>query len=136
MHQFAEATDEQPSTLTVEISFWSQDIFRVQFSRDSIRATPPQFPPPQARMLIGRAQTNFSLSMIDTLGEWVISTEAIALHIDKASLRFWAMNVHEEVFFQQRRTDLFTSDVYDMAFSEHHGEELGPRESGRDVRTG
>ena len=38
MHQFAEHTENQPSTLNVEISFWSKHVFRVQFSRNTIPA--------------------------------------------------------------------------------------------------
>ena len=121
MHQFAEDAEGQPGTLSVEICFWSKDVFRVQFSADSIPAT-PQFPSPEACMLIGTPESNFSLSMADVAGEWVVRTEAVALHIDKASFRLWATNAQDQVFFQQRRSDLFTSDVFDMAFSDHQGE--------------
>ena len=121
MHQFAEDTENQPSTLNVEISFWSKHVFRIQFSRDPIPTT-PQFPPPEARMLIGEPQNSFDLRVTETEGEWVARTEAVVLHVDRAPFRLWATDVQDRVFFQQRPSDLFTSDIFDMAVAEHQGQ--------------
>jgi alpha-D-xyloside xylohydrolase len=121
MHQFAEDKENQPSTLNVEIAFWSKHVFRVQFSRDPIPTTPP-FPPPEARMLIGEPEASFELAVAEIEGGWVARTAAVVLHVDQTPFRLWATDVHDRVFWQQRLSDLFTADIFDMAIAEHRGE--------------
>jgi alpha-D-xyloside xylohydrolase len=121
MHQFAEDKENQPSTLNVEIAFWSKHVFRVQFSCDPIPTTPP-FPPPEARMLIGEPEASFELAVAEIEGGWVARTAAVVLHVDQTPFRLWATDVHDRVFWQQRLSDLFTADIFDMAIAEHQGE--------------
>jgi alpha-D-xyloside xylohydrolase len=72
-------------------------------------------------MLIGEPQTSFDLEVTETEGEWIARTEAVVLHVDKAPFRLWATDLQDRVFFQQRSSDLFTSDIFDMAVAEHQG---------------
>lgn len=122
MHQFAEDADSPSGTLNVEISFWSKHVFRVQFSRSPIPST-PQFPPPEARMLVGEPRTSsFDLEVTETEDAWTARTESVVLHVDKTPFRLWATDAQGRVFFRQCPSDLFTSDIFDMAVAEHQGQ--------------
>jgi hypothetical protein len=96
MHQFAEDKENQPSTLNVEIAFWSKHVFRVQFSRDPIPTTPP-FPPPEARMLIGEPEASFELAVAEIEGGWV-ARRGSCLHVDQTPV---SATMYDRVFWQR-----------------------------------
>lgn len=121
MHQLSKLENAPEGDLNVQIVFWSEQVFRVQFSARKITDTPPAFPAQADRMLIGEPEPAVTLSVLEAENEWVASTRKIALHIEKHPFRLWAADENGRVFWQQRRSELCTSDIFDMATAEHDG---------------
>ena len=120
MHQFHEDSESQMRTLNVEITFWSTHVFRIQFCGDRIPAPAP-FPPPEARMLVGEPTASFEFLVDERQNEWIARTAALALHVEKDPFVLWAADARGKVIWQQRRSVLFTADIFDMAVAEHEG---------------
>jgi alpha-D-xyloside xylohydrolase len=118
MHQFGETAEVPAGTVNLEITFWSPHVFRVQFSHDSIAAEAPSFPPPEARMLVGKPEEALAITTEESEKEWTVRTPEIALHVEKAPFSMWAADATGRVFWQQCKSDLFTSDVFNMAVAQ------------------
>lgn len=48
---------------------------------------------------------------------WAAHTSAITLHIERDPLRLWAEDQQGRVFWLQKRTDLFTADIFDLSIA-------------------
>lgn len=118
MHQIHPA-DVPAGSAEIEITFWSDAIFRVRFG--AFPAEPPAFPPPESRMLIGSPDPAVTVTVEETADGWSATTGTVELHIERDPLRLWARDREGRVFWQQKRADLFTADIFDIAIARKDG---------------
>ena len=126
MHQFI--TEENSfGQMHFEISFFTEEIFRVKFAaQEKILGEltdEPEFPPPEARMLIGKAE---DVGVKINVGEddISISSSAVRVTAQKNPFRLSAFRIGEKVpFWKQRLSDLFTTDVIPTSLVTHEGRE-------------
>ncbi|MDZ7393902.1 MAG: DUF4968 domain-containing protein [candidate division KSB1 bacterium] len=119
MHQLAEKEHREPPQTTVEITFWSAEVFRVRFGWS--RVEEGDFPPPQARMLVGKPEPHVPVEVRERPNGWDAQTPAMTLHIDREPFRLWASDAQGRLFWQQRKSELFTADIFDMSLAELPG---------------
>ncbi len=119
MHQFA--AGEETGEIMVEIVFWAPGIFRVRFAEHLLPGEEPAFPPPQARMLCGAPLPEVPLTVASSAEALEVSTGTIRLRIEKAPFHLQAFGPEGHLFWQQRRNDLFTGDIFETAVAEHDG---------------
>ena len=105
----------------VEIHCWSPAIFRVRFSEITLPREEPAFPEPQARMLVGVPDESMSISFEEDEHHIMLRTGEIAVRIHKDCLLIEAFDAEGQLFWQQCRSELFTSDIFDMAIAHHDG---------------
>ena len=124
MHQFTTEPDSY-GTMHFEIKFFSSDIVRVKFAGQSSSLAAltdePFFPPPEARMLVGKAQ-NVHVEFQEHDDHISIKTSAIDVRIQKEPFRLKAYRPNEKIpFWKQRLSDLFTSDIIPTSIVSHKG---------------
>jgi alpha-D-xyloside xylohydrolase len=119
LHQFLEMP-EHVGTLPFAITFWSADIFQVRFAHDELKEETAAFPDKQRSMLIGSPETDPAIQVREDDQEIVIATEQIRLHITRELFHLAAYDKKGNLFWTQRRTDLFTSDIFACAVSQHN----------------
>jgi len=113
MHQFRELEEKSPS-MYVRLHFWTDDIFRVQYSQETIPVNEPAFPSKEHRMLVG-TPGEVHIDVVEQSGKWIISTPALDLEIEKAPFRMAAKEKNGRVFWQQCRNPIFPSDIFEMS---------------------
>ena len=122
MHQFIDVADS-PGVLHFEIAFFTTDIFRVKYAgrEETLHdlTDEPDFPPPEARMLIGKRH-RVPVKFEDTETAIHLSSSTIDIHIQKSPFQLRASR-HGETFpfWRQRLADIFTSDVIPCSISQH-----------------
>ena len=119
LHQWTEVATR--GTLAVEITLWSDAIFRVRFAPEVL---PPEdsFPEPAHRMLVETPQP-VAVTLYEAETELVLATPGITLRIARDRLRIRAFTSNGTLFWEQRRSDYFTADVLDAAYGildSHH----------------
>ena len=126
MHQFI-TEDGSYGQMCFEISFFTEEIFRVKFAgqekilRDL--TDEPEFPPPEARMLVGRAK-DVKIEITVDEGEILISSSAVQIKAERNPFRLSAVRIGERIpFWKQRLSDLFTADVIPTSLAAHEGRE-------------
>ncbi len=124
MHQFI-AEPDSFGELHFEISFFTQDIFRVKFAGKTATlgglTDDPAFPPPEARMLVGKAQ-NVTTEYRVSGTEISISSPTVELRVESKPFRLLAYRLGSPTpFWKQRLSDLFTSDVIPTSIVSHEG---------------
>ena len=119
MHQLLQ-TGETGICL-LEIHCWSPSIFRVRFSDTDLAIEEAEFPSPAARMLIGTPDTAFAISLEEDEQRIILRTGKIAIHIQKNRLCLQAYDACGQLFWQQCRSELFTSDIFDISVAHHQG---------------
>jgi len=121
MHQLREDKEAPDGALHIEITFWSPHVFRVRFSERVLDQAPPAFPPEGRRMLVGRPDPHVEVRYGKDDTGCVAITDAIRLHVERDPFRLWASDRDGRVFWQQRRMDVFVSDLFDLATAHHEG---------------
>lgn len=94
-------------------------IFRVRFAAHPLPAEEAAFPPPEARMLSGEAMA-VPLHILDTVDALAVSTGTVCVRIERESFHIRATS-GGRLFWEQRRNDLFTADIFDTAVAVHDG---------------
>ncbi len=120
MHQLAAEERVAAPEVEVEITFWSADVFRVRFGWNHA-AEDADFPPPQARMLVGTPAPDAQAELRQRPEGWEVRTPTITLRVEREPFRLWAADAQGHPFWQQRKSDLFTSDIFDMSLAEMPG---------------
>lgn len=123
MNQFA-VLEEKTGALNLRIQIWSDSVFRVRFGREPIEDREPEFPPLKGRMLTGSPEKDIGvLGVIYEEKEDMlrVSTDKFTLEINKSPLRLRAVDSDGRLFWEQYRTDLFTSDIFDISTVEDNG---------------
>ena len=118
MHQFRHS-DAPAGTAEIEITFWSNEIFRVRFGE--IPAEEAAFPPPESRMLCGSPDPSVVVSVEATQNGWTARTDCIEVHVESDPARLWACDRQGRLFWQQKRSDLFTADIFDASIARQDG---------------
>jgi alpha-D-xyloside xylohydrolase len=113
--------------LNFEIRFFTEDIFRVKFAGKTATlkelTDDPVFPPPEARMLIGKAQ-DVKVELADNADELSIMSSTVEVRVHKNSFRLRAYRSNSQTpFWKQRLSDLFTSDIIPTSIVSHEGRE-------------
>ena len=122
MHQFIDVPNSQ-GVLHFEIAFFTADIFRVKYAgREQTLhglTDDPEFPPPEARMLIGKPH-HVPVKVQDTETFIQISSSTIDIHVQKSPFQLRACRHGSTVpFWRQRLADIFTSDVIPCSITQH-----------------
>jgi hypothetical protein len=122
MHQFIDVPDS-PGVMYFEIAFFTPHIFRVKFAgRDEkLRGLTdePAFPPPEARMLIGKRR-EVPVKVEDTEYSIQLSSGAVDIHVQRKPFQIRASRQGETFpFWKQRLADIFTSDVIPCSITQH-----------------
>ena len=114
-------TDATVDALYLHLHLWSDEIFRIVFSKEKQIADPFSGLPSDARMLVGQPEkTAFTISETDT--EILLKTAKILIHISKNSGKISAAYLNGAEFFSQRREEFQTDDIHDLALSDRNGE--------------
>lgn len=113
LYQPAEAAVEK---LYLHVQLWSDEIFRVVFSKEKEIADPYAGLPEDKRMLIGKQQDVAYTVEEDEL-EILLQTAKIAVRIEKGNSRISAGYIDGPEFFCQRKDTFMTDDVYDLGLS-------------------
>ena len=124
MHQFIEQKDSF-GAFDLKIQFFTEDIFRVQFADqlatlDALKDE-PLFPPPEARMLIGKRK-HIDVQFEDGPEEMHLRSTNIKLRIQRKPFQLKAYKLGcPTPFWRQRLSDLFTSDAIPTSIASHDG---------------
>lgn len=119
MHQFTDI--DKKDQLNINIYIWSESIFRVCFGEKSPLNIDTNFPPIEGRMLVGSPEMDVNIEYEENEKQISIKTEKIILKINKEKFCIKAYDINNKIFWQQCRTDLFTSDIFDMSVSTKQG---------------
>ena len=124
MHQFIDEP-EYYGKLQIRIELFTPDVFRIKFAEDagSLNALTddPDFPPPEARMLVGNAQ-DVDVKLREDEHSLELASLSIRITIQKRPIRLLAYRKDSKTpFWRQRLSDLFTSDVVPTSLVTHHG---------------
>ena len=114
MHQFVEQP-EHHRTVVCDVTFWSATIFRVRFGHTTLSDAEPSFPDQAGRMLVGSAAPDLPLDITEDAAQIVLRTAQITLSIAREPFLLSATDAQGQIFWSQRRSDLFTADIYDTA---------------------
>jgi len=117
MHQFNEDKDSERGLANLEITFWSDEVFRIRFGRDPFPTQSPSFPPKESRMLVGEPDSQVQCALEEVPGGWVVRSRSVELHIEREPLLLWASDREGHIYWQQKRNDLFTSDIFDISIT-------------------
>ena len=122
MHQFIDVPDS-PGVLHFEIAFFTQDIFRVKYAgrEQTLRdlTDEPAFPPPEARMLVGKRH-EVPVKVDDSETFIQFSSSAVDIRVQKKPFQIRASRHGESFpFWRQRVADIFTSDVIPCSITQH-----------------
>lgn len=120
LHLYAQAPAVFPE-LHVTVSFWRDDIFRVTLTGPKPYADPFAGIPESARMLVGKPE-HVNVHTEETEQEWILSTSAVCVHIDKETGRISAEDAHGKPVFAQKRSEFRAADIFDYAVSELEGD--------------
>lgn len=123
MHQFLPKPKEV-GKLHFVLRFWTPEIFRIMFSDNdgalARHTDEPAFPPPEARMLVGKAE-DVKIHQKEEKDAIMLTSAAVRLVIQKKPCVMKAYFTSGKVFWQQRVSDLFTSDVIPTSVSHNNG---------------
>lgn len=113
--------ETQEGSFFVDIDIWSDHIFRMRYSLNGLYDDHYQGLPADCRMLIG-SPSAVQWQTQDTDGQIILRTASINVCIDKKLFSITARRPDGSIYFQQRRNDLFTSDIGDISVSQTAGE--------------
>ena len=125
MHQFIDVP-EAPGELCFKIHFFTEHIFRVKFAGTekvlSGLTDDPEFPPSEARMLVGHGE-DVTVSFTEAAEYVQFNSPSVSIRVEKSPFRMRAYNTQSAhtPFWQQRLADIFTSDVIPTSIARHQG---------------
>ena len=65
-------------------------------------------------MLVAEPEASFELAVDEMPSEWIARTSAVTLHVEKDPFALWASDAQGQEIWRQRRSDLFTADIFDV----------------------
>ncbi len=120
LYQYAPA-DPTVGVVYLHLHIWADEIFRVVFSKEREIADPFAGIPEDMRMLVGKPQET-AYTVQETGDSIVIATAGIRITAEKATARISAAFADGREFFAQKKHELFTSDIFDLALADLDGE--------------
>jgi alpha-D-xyloside xylohydrolase len=116
MNQFIKA-DDKNGTMEIEITFWSDSIFRVRFAENNLTEKINNQSPLQNEMLIGKPVENLYLHVEETQDQIIAKTDLLSVQIQKQPFNIKAYDKDNKLIFEQQRYELYTSDTFDMSIA-------------------
>lgn len=104
----------------LHINLWSNEIFRVVFSKDKEISNPFEGLPENTRMLIAKPE-DVKYTVSETDDRIDIKTDRIIISVDKNTTKVSAKFVDGREFFSQKKNTFFTADIKDLALCEKNG---------------
>lgn len=114
VNQFTSA-DNLDGFMEIEITFWSDSIFRIRFAENNLYEKINLQSPLQKEMIIGNPISDLNIQIDSTENELTAKTEQITLKISKEPFNIKAYDSNNNLFFEQRKYELITSDTFDMS---------------------
>ncbi len=116
----------KPADITVEkvylhINFWTDEIFRVVFSKDKEIINHFAGLPEDAQMLIAKPE-NVDFTLNETDNEITLTTSKIVVTINKETTRISAKFIDGKEFYAQKKQDFRTGDIHDLALADLDGD--------------
>ena len=104
----------------INVELWSDEIFRISFSKEEEITDYYAKIPKEYRMLI--AEPLKVNSCLENTAETInIKTEKIEIKIDKSNLKISASYLGGNEFFAEKKTDFKAADIHDLSISELAG---------------
>lgn len=104
----------------LHIHVWSDDIFRVVFSKEKEIKNPFEKLPKETQMLIGEPKkADYTLTETDTAV--FITTKTIEIKVNKETTKISAKFLDGNEFFSQKKYEFQAADAYDLGLAELDG---------------
>jgi alpha-D-xyloside xylohydrolase len=117
MHQMKELGDAS-EIFYIDIEIWSSDVFRIKYCKSPLlEVKQPQ--KLRTSLLIGQPEENIKMAVNEDDKTIQVMTDDITLQINKEVFCMKAYDKKGEIFWEQVRSDLFTSDILDISFAKH-----------------
>lgn len=116
LHLYKSA-DATVDILYLHINLWTDDIFRVVFSKDKEISNPFFGLPSDAQMLIAKPE-KVEFRLTETDGYICLATNKIEIRIDKATIKISARYIDGKEFYSQKKQDFSTGDIHDLALAD------------------
>lgn len=116
----------KPADTTIEkvylhIALWTDEIFRIVFSKDKQIINHFAGIPEDAQMLIAKPEkVNFTVNETDN--EITLATNKIQVTINKETTRISAKFIDGKEFYSQKKQDFRTGDIHDLALADLDGD--------------
>ena len=116
----------KPADTTIEkvylhIALWTDEIFRIVFSKDKQIINHFAGIPEDAQMLIAKPEkVNFTVNETDN--EITLATSKIQVTINKETTRISAKFIDGKEFYSQKKQDFRTGDIHDLALADLDGD--------------
>ena len=116
----------KPADTTIEkvylhIALWTDEIFRIVFSKDKQIINHFAGIPEEAQMLIAKPEkVNFTVNETDN--EITLATNKIQVTINKETTRISAKFIDGKEFYSQKKQDFRTGDIHDLALADLDGD--------------
>ena len=116
----------KPADITIEkvylhINLWTDEIFRVVFSKDKEIINHFAGLPEDARMLIAKPE-NVAFTLGETENEITLATSKIIISVDKQTTKISAKFIDGKEFYSQKKQDFRTGDIHDLALADLEGD--------------
>ncbi len=114
-----------PTTTTVDLLYlhihlWSDEIFRIIFSKEKEIKNPFSELPKDMQMLIGAPEkVDYIITETDTA--ILITTKKIEIKLDKETTKISAKFIDGMEFFSQKKQEFQAADIYDLGLAELDG---------------
>lgn len=105
----------------LHIALWTDEIFRIVFSKDKQIINHFAGIPEEAQMLIAKPEkVNFTVNETDN--EITLATNKIQVTINKETTRISAKFIDGKEFYSQKKQDFRTGDIHDLALADLDGD--------------
>lgn len=110
-----------PTTATVDLLYlhihlWSDEIFRIIFSKEKDIKNPFSGLPKDMQMLVGTPKkVDYTITEIDTT--ILITTKKIEITLDKDTTKISAKFINGTEFFSQKKQEFQAADIYDLGLA-------------------
>lgn len=123
MHQLTEMK-EHTGIMFARIDFWSDSLFRIRYGLENLIDDQIRDTPLKTQMLIGKPGECIALQVSEEEHLLRIKTHRMEVRVHKNLLHLLAYDSEGNLFWEQARSDLFTSDIFDISIVQHQGKEV------------
>ena len=105
----------------LHIELWTDEIFRIVFSKDKEIINHFAGLPEDAQMLIASPQ-NVDFTLNETDNEITLTTSKIIVSVDKQTTKISAKFIDGKEFYSQKKQDFRTGDIHDLGLADLEGD--------------